>query len=192
MGDRTCRNQSVLKAPKASIQTRKRLYSRRLWIELDWRFFSVSCLIRAGRVSSKIRERRMRVAGHCVRLKEKEASKLVCGGSQTRTNQERKSQVHVHTVTICLGTPGSPLLENSGGNATPKRPARKNPCCPSQCSTRLTCFDMLISYAKNLCWNKSQPGIYQKEQFWVFLAAPIKSGSKFCACQAEVAFKGSQ
>ena len=63
-------------------------------------------------VSSKIRERRMRVAGHFVRDKEEEASKVVLWQPQHgQTKRGRPKTTYIHT--FGLKTPGSPLTENS-------------------------------------------------------------------------------
>ena len=63
-------------------------------------------------VSSKIRERRMRVAGHFVRDKEEEASKVVLWQPQHgQTKRGRPKTTYIHT--FGLKKPGSPLRENS-------------------------------------------------------------------------------
>ena len=63
--------------------------------------------------SSKIRERRIGVAGHFVRDKEEEeASKVVLWQPQLgQTKRGRPKTTYIHT--FGLKTPGSPLTENS-------------------------------------------------------------------------------
>ena len=63
-------------------------------------------------VSSKIRERRIRVAGHLVRDKEEDASKVVLWQPQHgQTKRGRSKTTYIHT--FGLKTSGSPLTENS-------------------------------------------------------------------------------
>ena len=51
------------------------------------------------KVCSKIRERRMRVAGHCVRQKEEEALRLVLWQPQHgQTKRGRPNTTYVHTL----------------------------------------------------------------------------------------------
>ena len=62
------------------------------------------------KVSSKIRERRMRVARYCVRHKEEEASKLV---GSNNTDKLREEDLRPHTYTLCSKTTVSLLSEYS-------------------------------------------------------------------------------
>ena len=58
------------------------------------------------KVSSKIRERRMRVAGHCVRHKEEEASKLVLWQPQHgQTKRGRPKTTYMHALLEDTGFP---------------------------------------------------------------------------------------
>ena len=52
------------------------------------------------KLSSKIRERRMRLAGHCVRHKEEEASKLVLWNPSTRgrANRGKRKTTYIDTL----------------------------------------------------------------------------------------------
>ena len=65
-------------------------------------------------VSSKIRERRMRLAEYFVRHKRgEEALKLVIWQPQFNTDKLREDYLRPRTYTLCLRTLGSPVLENS-------------------------------------------------------------------------------
>ena len=65
-------------------------------------------------VSSKIRERRMRLADHFVRHKRgEEALKLVIRQPQFNTDKLREDYLRPRTYTLCLRTLGSLVLENS-------------------------------------------------------------------------------
>ena len=63
------------------------------------------------KLSGKVRERRIRVAGHCVRHRKEEASKLVlCIHNTDKLTEE---DLGPRTYTLCLRTLGSPPSENS-------------------------------------------------------------------------------
>ena len=65
-------------------------------------------------VSSKIRERRKRLAEHFVRHKRgEEALKLVIWQPQFNTDKLREDYLRPRTYTLCLRTLGSLVLENS-------------------------------------------------------------------------------
>ena len=63
------------------------------------------------KLSGKIRDRRIRVAGHCVSHKKEEASKLVL--CIHNTDKLREEDLGPRTYTLCLRTLGSPPSENS-------------------------------------------------------------------------------
>ena len=70
-------------------------------LNISWRdHVSNDILWCTSKTSSKIRERRMRLAGHCVRYKEEEASKLVLWNPSTRgrVNRGKRKTTYIDTL----------------------------------------------------------------------------------------------
>ena len=76
------------------------------------------------KVTSKIRERRMRLAGHCCRHNEEEASKVLLW--QTEDNQTEEEEETL-TLTLCLMTQAVQQHMNKNNNVGQRMLEVKNP-----------------------------------------------------------------
>ena len=81
--------------------------------------FQISYCTATFQKSPKIRERQMRLAGHCVRHKEEEASKFVLGNStkRGRLNRGKRKTTYIDILLKDTGTQGeirTAMLDRNG------------------------------------------------------------------------------